>query len=161
MKNPLSNAAAKLSIVLASLPLQFAHLRGVTRNRRPPDRETAASERKAPAVAEDGAEEMCGTSLAARARRRERARCAAIILSDAGKRNPAAAQCLAFGSRMTRLEAIAFLSGMPKAACAELGRPRGYWIGRHWNPANAMFDDTKGPHASTAKRAMRPSSSRR
>ena len=154
MKNPLTSAVAKISIALASLPIQFAHLRGVTRARRPPDRIPGASKPKTPPAVEDGVEEMCGTSLVARARRRERARCAAILLSDAGRRNPAAAQALAFRSRMTRSEAVTLLNAMPMAAGAEACRPQGYWVGRHWDPKDAMF---AGPHsASTPRRARSP-----
>lgn len=161
MKNPLSNAAAKISAALARFPIQYAHLRGLAHTRRPPDRIPAVSKPKSPPAVEDGMEEMCGTSPVACARRRERARCAAIILSDAGKRNPAAAQALAFRSRMTRSEAVALLNAMPAAACAGLNRPRSYWANRPWSPAEAMFVEAKAPHASAPRRSSRPSSSRR
>lgn len=59
--------------------------------------------------AEDDDDEMRGSSQAARARRREQARCAAIFASKGAARNPVLAANLAFKTRMTRAEAIATL----------------------------------------------------
>ncbi|TDG23224.1 hypothetical protein EYW47_14935 [Paraburkholderia silviterrae] len=52
---------------------------------------------------------MRGNSAAARARRRERARCAAIFACKGAGRNTELAANLAFESTMTRSEAIAVL----------------------------------------------------
>lgn len=66
--------------------------------------------------AEDDDDEMRGSSQAARARRREQARCAAIFASKGAARNPVLAANLAFKTRMTRAEAIATLEGTPAPA---------------------------------------------
>ncbi|VVE12806.1 hypothetical protein PCA20602_02724 [Pandoraea capi] len=68
--------------------------------------------------AEDDEGEMRGKSSAARARRREQARCAAIMGSKAAARNPVLAANLAFKTRMTRAEAIDTLEATPAAASA-------------------------------------------
>jgi hypothetical protein len=68
--------------------------------------------------AEDDEEEMRGKSAAARARRRERARCAAIFASPAAARNPVLAANLAFTTEMSRRSAIAMLEGTPAPASA-------------------------------------------
>ena len=62
---------------------------------------------------EDSDVEMRGDSEVARARRRERARCKAILMSDVGLRNPALAQGLAFRTGMPRSEALATLAAVP------------------------------------------------
>jgi hypothetical protein len=54
-------------------------------------------------------DEMLGDTVAAAARRRERARCAAIVTCAAGLKNPDLAYGLAFETRMTRLEAVMLL----------------------------------------------------
>ncbi|BET09427.1 hypothetical protein THI4931_04690 [Pandoraea sputorum] len=68
--------------------------------------------------AEDDEGEMRGKSSAARARRREQARCAAIMGSRAAARNPVLAANLAFKTRMTRAEAIDTLEATPAPASA-------------------------------------------
>jgi broad specificity phosphatase PhoE len=62
---------------------------------------------------DDEEEEMRGKSAAASARRRERARCAAIFGSKAAGRNPVLAANLAFNTSMTRKEALAVLESTP------------------------------------------------
>ncbi len=62
---------------------------------------------------DDDEEEMRGNSASARARRRERARCAAIFASKGAGRNPVLACKLAFSSAMPRSEAIEVLNGAP------------------------------------------------
>lgn len=58
---------------------------------------------------DDPAEEMHGTSAVAEARRRERARCAAIFASAGAGADPALAARLAFNTTLPRAEAIAAL----------------------------------------------------
>ncbi|KAF1041307.1 MAG: hypothetical protein GAK35_03397 [Herbaspirillum frisingense] len=62
---------------------------------------------------DDDEDEMRGKSAAASARRRERARCAAIFSSKAAGRNPALAASLAFNTTLTRKEALAVLESTP------------------------------------------------
>lgn len=64
----------------------------------------------------DEDEETLGTGPMADARRRERARCEAIVRSPAGLKNPVLAKTIAFESRMTRKEGIALLESTPLAA---------------------------------------------
>ena len=71
--------------------------------------------------ADDREEEMRGKSAVASARRREQARCAAIMGSKAAGRNVALAASLAFNTRMTRQEAISVLQSTP-AASTNTGR---------------------------------------
>jgi hypothetical protein len=66
--------------------------------------------------AEDDEDEMRGKSSASSARRRERARCAAIFGSKAAGRNPVLAANLAFKTTMTRKQALLVLEGTPAAA---------------------------------------------
>jgi hypothetical protein len=66
--------------------------------------------------AEDDDDEMRGKSAVARARRREQARCAAIMGSKAAGRNVELAANLAFKTRMTRQEALAILRTSPAGA---------------------------------------------
>lgn len=65
--------------------------------------------------AEDDDEEMRGNSACAKARRRERARCAAIFASPAAANNPVLAANLAFQTSMSRKEALAVLESTPGA----------------------------------------------
>lgn len=62
---------------------------------------------------DDARSEMVGSSVDAEARKSERARCAAILMSDAGQRNFEMAKQLAFETRLTRKEAIALLEATP------------------------------------------------
>ncbi|WP_342705150.1 hypothetical protein OHZ10_29215 [Burkholderia arboris] len=64
---------------------------------------------------DDDEEEMRGKSAVARARRRERARCAAIMSSKSAGRNIELAANLAFNTSMTRQEALAILRASPAA----------------------------------------------
>lgn len=84
---------------------------------------------------DDDEEEMRGKSAAARARRRERARCAAIFASKGAGRNPVLACKLAFTTSMTRSEAIEVLNGTP---AAEGGRSQ------RQNPRLALDGDRGG-----------------
>jgi hypothetical protein len=68
--------------------------------------------------ADDDDEEMHGKSAAANARRRERARCAAIFASPQAAGNAALACSLAFETTMTRQEALAVLASQPRRAPA-------------------------------------------
>ena len=65
---------------------------------------------------EDSDEEMRGKSAASSARRRERARCAAIFACRAAGGNAALAAHFAFNTTMTRSEAIAALEAAPAAS---------------------------------------------
>lgn len=69
---------------------------------------------------EDG--EMRGKSAVAKARRREQARCAAIMGCKAAGRNVVLAANLAFNTRMGRREAIAVLNSTPAASNSNPGR---------------------------------------
>jgi hypothetical protein len=71
---------------------------------------------------DDDEEEMRGKSTAARARLRERARCAAIFGCKAAADNVALAANLAFKTKMTRQEAIAVLRDTPASASASSSR---------------------------------------
>lgn len=61
---------------------------------------------------EDGDEEMKGNSASAKARRRERARCAAIFRCDAAGARPDVAAHLAFETTLARADAIALLKSV-------------------------------------------------
>jgi len=67
---------------------------------------------------DDDEEEMRGSSASAKARRRERMRCATIMGSAAAGKNPVLAANLAFNTSMTRKEALAVLEGTPAPAAA-------------------------------------------
>lgn len=62
-------------------------------------------------------EELHGDSPVAQARLRERARCKAIITSEAGQRNPSLSHALAFNTRLGRTEALQML--LLAESCAE------------------------------------------
>lgn len=65
---------------------------------------------------DDDEAEMRGASAEAKARERERARCLAIFESAGAARNPVLAASLAFGTSLTRAQAIATLDAMPEPA---------------------------------------------
>ena len=71
---------------------------------------------------EDKETEMRGSSVAADARRREQARCAAIFSSPSAAKNPELAANLAFKTRMPRSEALAVLEGTKVAPVARYDR---------------------------------------
>jgi hypothetical protein len=71
---------------------------------------------------EDDDEEMHGKSAAAQARRRERARCAAIFATPQAAGNIALACSLAFETTQTRQEAIAVLKSQPANPGASAAR---------------------------------------
>jgi hypothetical protein len=83
---------------------------------RSPRAAAPAQDISADLIDDDPDDEMTGRSLTALARLRERARCEAIVLSDAGLANPALAANLAFKTRMSRLEALALLASVPAPA---------------------------------------------
>lgn len=72
--------------------------------------------------AEDDEDELHGKSAVASARRRERARCAAIFGSRYAARNPVLAASLAFNTSMTRDQALTVLRDTPAGASATSGR---------------------------------------
>ncbi|ACC71063.1 hypothetical protein PPMP20_04430 [Paraburkholderia phymatum] len=74
--------------------------------------------------AEDDDDEMRGKSAVARARRREQARCAAIMGSKYAARNVEMAANLAFKTRMTRQEALAVLRSAPSGAATPQSQRR-------------------------------------
>jgi hypothetical protein len=77
------------------------------------DDDSQPSGKRAEEDDDDEDEEMRGKSAIARARRREQARCAAIMGCKAAGRNIELAANLAFNTRMGRHEAIAILKGTP------------------------------------------------
>jgi hypothetical protein len=86
------------------------------------DGQKSGKRAKAEEDEDDEDEEMRGKSVAARARRREQARCAAIFGCKAAARNPEMAANLAFNTRMPRQEAIAVLRSAPAAVQPGSGR---------------------------------------
>ena len=106
---------------------------------------------------DDDAQEMYGNSPVAQARRRERARCAAIVMSEAGLRNPNLAQALAFVTREPRSDAIRILQAAP----ASTGIQSNYWVGRPWVPEHALLtapEAGKGSRPSSAAKRPAPQS---
>lgn len=137
-----SNVAArkrepsKLSVAKLLPSVHWAHLLGFGKKKATAPRSAPASpaaaarppvaKKTSPAVTAPAAhrmadedEEMFGTGPIADARRRERARCEAIISSPAGLKNPALAKVIAFDSRMTRKEGLALLESTPPAATVD------------------------------------------
>ena len=79
---------------------------------------------------------MYGDSPAAQARRDERARCAAIVMSAVGLKQPQLAYAVAFKSRMTVAESLAFLETF------QADMQSGKWA----HLANAMAEPPKAFH---------------
>ena len=99
----------------------------------------------------DPRDEMTGYSEIAAARRRERARCAAIFATKAAGANPALAAHLAFNTTLTRSEAIRALKTAPAAAT---------WASRHDTPAAHAKKARKTAFVSVLAAAMNPHSVR-
>lgn len=98
---------------------------------------------------DDKDEEMRGNSAAAQARRRERARCAAIFNDPAAAANVALAASLAFETSMSRGEALKVLRASAPAAgqaSATQGRP----VHRARADSNPNVSPTGGSAPSTA-----------
>jgi hypothetical protein len=128
--------ASKRSVAKLLPSVHWAHLLGFGKKKAaapPPAPASAAAtarphvaKKTAPAVTAPAAhrtadedEETPGTGPIADARRRERARCEAIVCSAAGLKNPVLAKAIAFESRMTRKEGIALLESAPPAATVD------------------------------------------
>jgi len=85
---------------------------------------------------EDPDEEMHGGTPVAEARRRERARCAAIVMSSAGLKHPRVAYALAFQTSLSVAEAVATLEGMQAGDWAHLTAGRtAAGASRHRSPS--------------------------
>jgi hypothetical protein len=65
---------------------------------------------------DDDEEEMAGKGRKASARRRERARCRAVLTSPHAAKNPGVAMYLALQTAMPRQQVLAMLEAMPKGA---------------------------------------------
>ena len=65
---------------------------------------------------DDDEEEMAGKGKKASARRRERARCRAVLTSPHAAKNPGVAMYLALQTAMPRQQVLAMLEAMPKGA---------------------------------------------
>jgi hypothetical protein len=123
-RGPIADVAGKAARAVS--PLSFAHLFGFKQAKAPAREPGAAPDRAqrecgADALATvrgnvDDDQEMRGESFLARARWRERARCAAIMGSAEGRGNPMLAANLAFKTRITRVEALALLAGTAPVA---------------------------------------------
>lgn len=98
---------------------------------------------------EDPDEEMRGDAPAAAARRRERARCAAILSAPEAEANPALARQLAFATALPRGEALAILkgAGAPAAKAGLSGR-----MAASGQPSIPPDAPAKDPSASAADR---------
>lgn len=108
---------------------------------------------------DDDDEEMRGKGAVARARRREQARCAAIMGSKAAGRNVELAANLAFKTRMTRQEALAILRSSPAAVSTMSRSARnpslgagGDLSGNSKAAASAGWDRAFSKQARTARR---------
>jgi len=141
MKNPIARVVSLLSVAhllpLArpSNPVDVEVSRGVpTRARRIvvaapaepmraaialPGRPAVAQAPRSP-VDDDPDVEMHGKTAAAAARNRERARCAAIVLSDVGLKHPQVAFALAFHTTQSVADALATLEGISAGAFSHL-----------------------------------------
>ncbi|WP_227105157.1 hypothetical protein [Chromobacterium rhizoryzae] len=91
--------------------------KGAKRARADDDDESAEDDER-----DDDEDELRGKSSAASARRRERARCAAIMGSKYAAGNPVLAANLAFNTSMTRKQAVAVLRDTPAASSPGQGR---------------------------------------
>jgi hypothetical protein len=67
-------------------------------------------------VEKDDEEELAGNGKKASARRRERARCRAVLTSPHAAKNPGVAMYLALQTAMPRQQVLAMLEAMPKGA---------------------------------------------
>jgi len=85
---------------------------------------------------DDPDEEMHGNTPVAAARHRERARCAAIVMSSAGLKHPQVAYALAFQSSLSVAEAVAALEGMQAGEWAHLtARRAAAGVSRYRSPS--------------------------
>ena len=88
---------------------------------------------------EDPDSEMRGDSLAARARDEERARCKAIVMSEAGLKQPSLAYALAFHSTIPLAEAMALLGGADDRTFAHLRGTSVMCIEGKWVQSRALY----------------------
>lgn len=100
-------ASASRGIPVRARRIGPAATPAVARSAAPPRTATAAPQSH---IEEDAEEEMRSDSPEAQARRRERARCAAILTSAGGLKLPELAYALAFRTRLSRRESLAVLA---------------------------------------------------
>jgi transcriptional regulator GlxA family with amidase domain len=141
MKNPFAHVESLLAVahllplLMSANPVDAEASRGVpARSRRmviaapaepmraataPPSRPAVAHAPRNPVDDDPDVETHAGTPAAA-ARDRERARCAAIVMSAVGLKHPAVAFALAFHTTQSVDEALAALDGISTGAFAHL-----------------------------------------